>query len=172
MLASYAVVLRRSAVITTPAALVMIVLGAIFGGGKGLAGALLGAALVAVFFGISALVVSWVGKRRPKAVTAAAVAAYIVKVLAMLVIVARFSGTTAFNGKIFGLTAVGCILVWTGAQAVTTLRLKVLYVEPNVAKEADGTTVRGGHEGADEPGTPGSQPSVSRVPSAPPGGER
>jgi hypothetical protein len=49
----------------------------------------------------------------------------------LLFIVARFSGTTAFSGRLFGLTAIACILVWTGAQAVTSMRLKVPYVEPD-----------------------------------------
>jgi ATP synthase protein I len=131
MLASYAVVLRRSAVITAPAAAVMIVLSAILGGGKALTGAVLGAGLVAIFFGISALVVTYVGRVKPDAAMAAAVAAYAVKVLVLLFIVARYSGTTAFNGKVFGLTAIGCILVWSGAQAVISMRLKVPYVEPD-----------------------------------------
>jgi ATP synthase protein I len=170
MLASYAVVLRRSAVITAPVAFLMIVLGAIFGGGKGLVGALLGALLVAVFFGISAVVVSWVGRRRPAAVTGAAVAAYIVKVLAMLFIVARFSGTAVFNGKIFGLTAIACIVAWTGAQAVTSMRLKVLYVEPTATKPVPITALE--DQNQNEPATPSSRPGVSAVPSAPPGGER
>ena len=131
MLASYAVVLRRSALVTAPAALVMIMLSAIIAGGKGLIGGVLGAGVVAAFYGISALVVTWVGRTRPNAVTAAAFAAYLVKIVVLLVLVARYSGTTAFNGKAFGLTAIGCILVWSGAQAVISMRLKVPYVEPD-----------------------------------------
>jgi ATP synthase protein I len=131
MLASYAVVLRRSAVVTAPAAVVMIVLSAILAGGKGLLGGVLGAGLVAAFFGISALVVSWVGARRPNAMMAAALGTYVAKILVLLFLVARFGGTTAFNGRAFGLTAIGCILVWSGAQAVISMRLKVPYVEPD-----------------------------------------
>src|SRR6266700_854537 len=131
MLASYAVVLRRSAVVTAPAAAAMIVVAAILAGAKGLLGAVLGAALVAAFYGISALVVTWVGRTRPNAAMPAAFATYIVKILVLLILVARYGGTTAFNGKAFGLTAIGCILVWSGAQAVISMRLKIPYVEPN-----------------------------------------
>ena len=46
MLASYAVILRRSAVVTAPAALAIVVLSTIVCGAKGLAGSLLGVALV------------------------------------------------------------------------------------------------------------------------------
>ena len=49
MLASYAVILRRSALATAPAAAAMIVLSGIAGGGKGLIGALLGVGLVIVY---------------------------------------------------------------------------------------------------------------------------
>jgi ATP synthase protein I len=136
MLASYAVVLRRSAVITAPAAALMIVLSAVLGGSKGLVGALLGVGLVAAFFGASALVVSVIGKRRPGAATGAAVATYIVKVLLLLLFVAKFSNTTLFNGKIFGLAAIGCVLVWSAAQAVISSRLKVAYVEPEGPKRS------------------------------------
>lgn len=157
MLANYAVVLRRSAVVTAPAALAMIAVSAVIGGAKGLLGAVLGVALVAAFFGISALIVTRVGRTRPQAAMGAAVASYIVKVLLVLFFVARFSGTTAFNGKLFGLTAIACILVWSAAQAVISMRLKVLYVEPEASKlpgagpeadagpgaAGDGLTVRG-----------------------------
>lgn len=131
MLASYAVVLRRSAVVTAPAALVMIMISAILAGGKGLLGGVLGAGVVAAFYGISALVVIYVGRIRPNAAMAAAFATYIIKIVVLLILVAQYSGTTAFNGKAFGLTAIGCILIWSGAQAVISMRLKVPYVEPD-----------------------------------------
>jgi ATP synthase protein I len=131
MLASYAVVMRRSALITAPAALVMIVLSTIISGTQGLVGAVLGAALVAAFFGISALVISWAGRRSPQTAMVAAMVAYLVKILALLVLVAEFAGTTAFNGKLFGFTAIVCIVVWSAAQAITSMRLKVPYVEPD-----------------------------------------
>jgi ATP synthase protein I len=164
MLGSYAVVLRRSALITLPAALVMVALGAVFGGVKGLLGALLGAGLVAAFFGISALVVTWVGRRRPNAAMGAAAAAYVVKVLLLLFFVVRFSNTTAFNGKIFGFTAIGCILVWTAAQAVTSMRLKVPYVVPDTVRQP--RTVTG------TPDVGQAEPDALTVPDAEPGGER
>jgi ATP synthase protein I len=161
MLASYAVILRRSAVVTVPAALVMVALSAILAGVKGLAGGLLGAALVAVFFGISALVIMWVGRRRPNAAMGVAAVAYVLKIVVLLFFVARFESTTAFNGKSFGLTAIGCILVWSAAQAVTTMRLKVLYVEP---APADVTPAA-----PDAPRTDSDAPSARYVES---GGER
>lgn len=160
MQASYAVILRRSAVVTVPAALLMVVLSAILGGVKGLVGGLLGVALVAAFFGISAFVIMWVGRRRPNAAMGVAAIAYIVKIVVLLFFVAQFESTTAFNGKSFGLTAIGCIIVWSAAQAVTTMRLKVLYVEP---QPVDGTA------GTQAPRTDSDAPDARYVES---GGER
>ena len=131
MLASYAVVLRRSAVITAPAALAMIALSAALGGSKGLAGALLGVALVAAFFGISTVAVSRAARHSPRAMMITAITTYLVKIVALLFFVVRFSGTTAFNGKLFGLTAIVCVLAWTTAQVMVSARLKVPYVEPD-----------------------------------------
>ena len=130
-MASYAVILRRSAVATAVAALVMVVLSAMVGGGKGLMGALLGVGLVIVFFGISAIAMNWAARKSPQVTMVTAVSTYLVKILALLFIVARYSGTTAFNGKLFGFTVVVCVVVWTSAQALVSARLKVPYVEPD-----------------------------------------
>ena len=134
MLASYAVILRRSALATAPAAVAMIVLGGIVGGGKGLVGALLGVGLVAVFFGIDALALSWAAHRSPQVMRVTAITTYLVKILVLLFLVAKYSGTTAFNGKIFGFTVIVCVIVWTTSQAVVAARLKAPYVEPEPVK--------------------------------------
>jgi ATP synthase protein I len=131
MLGSFAVILRRSAVITAPVAILMIVLSAILGGGKGLLGAVLGVALVAAFFGISAFAVGQAARRGPRAMMMTALTTYVVKIVVLLILVSRYSNTTAFNGKLFGLTAIVCILVWTTVQAMVSARLKVPYVEPD-----------------------------------------
>ena len=130
-MASYAVILRRSAVVTAAAAVVMVVLSAIAGGGKGLVGALLGVGLVAVFFGISAAAMSWAARKSPQVTMVTAISTYLIKILALLFLVVRYSGTTAFNGKAFGFTVVVCVIVWTTAQALVSARLKVPYVAPD-----------------------------------------
>ncbi len=130
-MASYAVILRRSAMVTAIAALVMIVLGGALGGSKGLVGALIGVALVVAFFGISAVAMSWASRKSPQVTMVTAASTYLIKIIALLFLVARYSGTTAFNGKIFGITVVVCVVVWTSAQALVSARLKVPYVEPD-----------------------------------------
>jgi ATP synthase protein I len=128
-MASYAVILRRSALVTAIPALVMVVLGGALGGGKGLVGALLGVGLVIVFFGISAAAMSWASRKSPQVTMVTAASTYLIKILVLFFFVIRYSGTTAFNGKIFGITVVVCVVVWTSAQALVSARLKVPYVE-------------------------------------------
>jgi ATP synthase protein I len=130
-MAGYAVILRRSAMVTAVAALVMIVLSAILGGGKGLVGAALAVGLVIVFFGISAAAMIWASRKSPQVTMVTAVSTYLIKILVLLFLVVRFSGTTAFNGRLFGFTAVVCVVVYTSAQALVSARLKVPYVEPD-----------------------------------------
>jgi ATP synthase protein I len=131
MLASYGPIARRSAVITAGAALIMVVLSTVLGGAKGLLGSVLGVALVAVFFAISIIAVWRAAKISPRAMMVAALTSYVVKILVLLILVAKFSNTTAFNGRLFGLTAIVCVLVWSGAQVLWSMRLKVLYVDPD-----------------------------------------
>jgi ATP synthase protein I len=131
MLASYGPIARRSAVVAAGAAVIMIALSTAFGGSKGLLGSVLGAALVLVFFTISIAAVSRAEKVSPRAQMVTALTTFIVKILVLMVLVSRFSNTTVFNARLFGLTAIVCILVWSGAQVFWSMRLKVLYVEPD-----------------------------------------
>jgi|SRR5208282_1916701 len=131
MAANYARIARRSAAVAAVVAVIMAVLAAVLGGSKGLIGALLGVAMVAFFFGISVVAVGRAARVSPQAMMATAVATYLVKILLLLIFVGQFQDTTAFNPKAFGLTALGCILAYTGAQVIWSMRLKMLYVEPD-----------------------------------------
>jgi len=131
MLANYARILRRSAAVTAAVAVVMVALSTAIGGGKGALGALLGTAIVAAFFAISVLAVGRAAKVSPQAMMITAMATYIAKILLLLLFVARFSNSTAFNPRLFGLTAIVCILAWSASQVTWSLRLKIPYVEPD-----------------------------------------
>jgi len=131
MLANYARILRRSAAVTAAVAVVMVALSTAIGGGKGALGALLGVAIVAAFFAISVLAVGRAAKVSPQAMMITAMATYIAKILALLLFVARFSNSTAFNPRLFGLTAIVCILAWSASQVTWSLRLKIPYIEPD-----------------------------------------
>jgi ATP synthase protein I len=131
MVAQYARIARRSAVVAAIAAAVMAALFGALGGGKALAGALIAVVIVALFFGISVFTVSRAARISPQAMMATALGTFIIKFLLLLAFVGAFQNTTAFNPKAFGLTALGCILVYTGAQVVWSMRLKTFYVEPD-----------------------------------------
>lgn len=130
MMASYAKVVRRSAAPTAAIAALMIAISGIAGGAKGLIGALIGVGIVAVFFGISVFVVGRAAKISPPAMMVAALGSYLVKLIALGILVMALHRSTAFNGKLLGLTAIVCILAWSTAQIVASLKLKMLYVEP------------------------------------------
>jgi ATP synthase protein I len=130
MLANYAQIVRRSVLTTAAIGVVMIVISLGVGGTKGLLGAVLGASLVAIFFAISVFAVGRAAKRSPQAMMITALTTYIVKILLLLFFVVRFSDTTVFSSRLFGLTALACILAWTASQVLWSMRLKAPYVEP------------------------------------------
>jgi len=131
MLASYRIVVRRAAIPTALGALIMVIVGAVLVGTKGLVGALLGVATVALFLGISVAVVSWAARISQPAMMIAALATFLIKVVALAVVVSSLQGTTAFSTRTLGFTAIGCILLWSAAQVITAMKVKMLYVEPD-----------------------------------------
>jgi len=130
MLAKYAIIVRRAGALTALAAAIMVAVSAALVGVKGLIGALVGVAIVTVFFGLSVLVVGRAARVSPQAMMVAAMITYLVKIVALAVIVSSMNGTTTFSTRTVGFVAIGCILVWSATQVITTMKLKILYVEP------------------------------------------
>jgi len=124
MLAKYATIVRRAAALTAVAAAIMVAVSA------ALVGALIGVAIVTVFFGISVLVVGRAARVSPGAMMVAALVTYLVKIIALAIIVSNMNGATAFSTRTVGFVAIGCILVWSAAQVITAVKVKMLYVEP------------------------------------------
>ncbi len=131
MLAKYATIVRRAGALTAIAAAIMVAVSAALVGVKGLIGALVGVAIVTVFFGISVLVVGWAARKSPQAMMVAALVTYLVKIVALAIVVSTLHGMTAFSDRALGFTAIGCILVWSAAQVITAIKIKMLYVEPD-----------------------------------------
>jgi ATP synthase protein I len=131
MMAIYGQVVRRSAALTSAVAVVMVAGCAALGGVKGVIGALIGVAVVAVFFGISVTVVGRAARISPQVMMAAALASYVVKIIAFMIVLIALQKSTAFSDRMLGFTALACILAWGATQIVTTLKLKVLYVDPD-----------------------------------------
>ena len=130
MLAKYATIVRRAGALTAIAAAITVAVSAALVGTKGLIGALIGVAIVTVFFGISVLVVGRAARVSPQVMMVAAMITYLVKIVALAVVVSSLNGTTAFSTRALGFTAIVCILVWSATQVITTIKLKMLYVEP------------------------------------------
>ena len=143
MLAKYATVVRRAGALTAVAAAIMVAVSAALVGVKGLTGALIGVAIVPVFFGLSVLIVGRAARISPQAMMVAAMATYLVKIVALAIVVSALHGMTAFSDRALGFTAIGCILVWSAAQVVTAMKIKMLYVEPEQQPEQQ-TARRGG----------------------------
>jgi len=131
MLAKYAIIVRRAGALTAAAAAVMVAVSAALAGVRGLYGALIGVAIVTVFFGLSVLVVGRAARISPQAMMVAAMVTYLVKIVALAVVVSTLNKMSAFSDRALGLTALGCILVWCGTQAITAIKVKMLYVEPD-----------------------------------------
>ena len=130
MMAQYARVVRWSVALTSVVAAAAVVLSAALVGAKGAYGALIGVAVVAVFFGISILVVGRAAKVSPSVMMVAALGSYLVKVIAFMIVLSLLGRSTAFSGRSLGFTALACILTWSAAQVITMMRTKALYVTP------------------------------------------
>jgi ATP synthase protein I len=143
MLAKYAIIIRRAGALTAVAAAIMVAVSTALAGVKGLYGALIGVAIVTVFFGLSVLVVGRAARISPQAMMVAAMVTYVVKIVGLAFVVSALHGMTAFSDRALGLTALGCILVWSAAQVITAVRVKMLYVEPEPQPQQPATR-RGG----------------------------
>jgi ATP synthase protein I len=122
--------LRRSAVPTAVLGAACVAIGAIVAGGKGALGALLALVVVTVFFSISRYVVGRAAKVSPQSMMIAALGSYMVKILALALLLANFRDSTVFNGRVFGFCAIALVLCWSGTQVREMTRDKVLQVEP------------------------------------------
>ena len=146
--------LMRSAVPTAIAGAVALVVGWLVAGGRGALGALLAVVVVALFFTASVVIVGWVSRVKPAAMMAAAVGTFLAKILLLLGLIAALNGTTAFNTKVFGFTAIACVLVWTAGQ-VGSLARRMPYVEPVPGPQAE-------RETGSPPDDPGARTGAAR----------
>jgi ATP synthase protein I len=129
-MANYARVVRRSAALCSAVAVVMVAICAGIAGAKGLYGALVGIGIVAAFFGISIVAVGRAAKVGPMFMMAVAMASYIIKIIAFIIVVVLLHHVTVFNPRLLGLTAIVLILSWSASQVIIMMRTKELYVTP------------------------------------------
>ncbi|WP_113701051.1 hypothetical protein [Nonomuraea lactucae] len=107
-------------------------------GGKGALGAAIGVLLVAVFFSVSVVAVSYAAKVSPQVMAMAAMGSYLVKVVVIMVMLATFGDTTAWNSKAFAWSVVVCTIVWTGFEVRAFIKTKILYVDPEATVPGKG----------------------------------
>jgi len=131
MTTQYARVVRWSIALTSVVAAVAVVLCAVLGGSRGVYGALIGVGVVTAFFAISIIVVGRAAKINPMAMMVAALGTFLGKMIAFMIVLALLRHSTVFNGKMLGFTALACILAWSASQVVTSMKLNLLYVEPD-----------------------------------------
>lgn len=131
MLANYARIVRRSAVVTAIVAVIMLAICLAVGGAKGLIGGLIAVTIVALFFAISIVAVGRAARIGPHVMMATALGTYLFKILVLLILVGQLQNTSAFDPRLFGLTAIVCVLAYSGAQIAWSMRLKQPYVEPD-----------------------------------------
>jgi ATP synthase protein I len=131
MSTQYARVVRWSIALTGLVAAVAVVLSTVLVGAKGAYGSLIGVAVVAVFFGISILVVGKAAKISPMAMMVAALGSFVVKIVAFMIVLVAIGHSSALSGRSLGFTALACILAWSASQIGTSIKLKMLYVEPS-----------------------------------------
>ncbi|GAA2902650.1 hypothetical protein [Nonomuraea rubra] len=123
-------VLKSAAIPTALVGVVAVVVAFLTAAGKGALGAALGALLVGVFFSISVVAVSYAARVSPQMMAIAAMLSYLVKVVAIMIVLSVFGDTTAWNSKAFAWSVVVCTLVWTAFEVRAFIKTKMLYVDP------------------------------------------
>ncbi len=122
--------LRRAALATLVVGVVATIVGTVMQGGKGLIAGVLGTVLVLAFFSAGQAVLSNVLRNRPESALMVAMAIYLAKIGALLVLLLVLQDATFFAPRVFAATIVVCTLAWTFVEVWVFSRTKVLYVEP------------------------------------------
>lgn len=123
-------VLIRAGLGTAVAGVIVVIIAGVVSGGSAALGAILGTALVIVFFSVGQFALGSVLRNNPQMALTMAMTIYLVKIGVLLVILVLFADTTAFNTKSFALAILICTLVWTVIEVWIFGTTKVLYVEP------------------------------------------
>jgi ATP synthase protein I len=127
--------IRKAAIPTIVAAILGAVVGGIARGSAGAIGALIGGAIVVIFFTIGQVVLNTVIKKNPSMAMSVAMLMYLVKVAVLFALMLAFKHTSAFDTKVFASSILLCTLVWTAAEMWAFSTGKVLYVEPGSGPE-------------------------------------
>ena len=122
-------ILRGAAIPTGLVGVGAVLIGLLAAGAKGALAAALATVVVIAFFSISALAVSWAAKVSSQTMMLAALASYLVKILAVMVLVTTMDGVSVWNTKVFGWTVVGLALTWIAAEFRVALQRGRPYID-------------------------------------------
>lgn len=106
------------------------IIGTIVAGTEGLIAGVLGTIIVLAFFSVGQLVLGSVLKNNPQNAMMVAMALYLGKIGALLVLLLVLQDATFFAPKVFAAVIVVCTLAWTFTEVAIFSRTKVLYVDP------------------------------------------
>jgi ATP synthase protein I len=143
-------ILRGAAVLAAPVGVVATVVSALTAGAKGLIGALVALAVVAVFFGLGFAALMRITRDKPQVAMTAGLLVYTVQMLLIGVFIIVFQGTTLFNSRAFALSLLVTALAWVGGQVRHSLTSRMLYVDPVPSVPANGPAGTGKSEPTDE----------------------
>lgn len=100
-------------------------------GGGGILGVVIGSAIVGLFFTVSTVIIARVGAKNPKNVMKAALGAYLLKVIALGVVLVLIPRDGAVDTRwMAGSVAIG-VFVWLGAHMRYVWTTKIFYVDPS-----------------------------------------
>ncbi|ANW18081.1 hypothetical protein [Streptomyces clavuligerus] len=126
--------LLHTAVPTAVTGLAAAVISAVFAGGKGALGAVIGTVVVIGFMGVGMVVLQRTAKSLPHLFQAMGLMLYMAQLLLLFMLMALLKGTTAFDFKAFAFTLLAATIVWVAAQARVFMKAKIMYVEPESSK--------------------------------------
>ena len=122
--------IRKAAIPTAVAGVITTGISFALRGSSGAIGALIGSAIVLIFFTVGQVVLNQVIRKNPSMAMSVAMLLYLIKVAVLFGLLLAFKNTTAFDTKVFASSILVCTLVWTGAEMWAFSTGKVLYVEP------------------------------------------
>lgn len=122
-------IVRGAVLATALVAVVVVVVAGVLAGRTGVYGALFGSGLAIAFFAITIVVVSAAGRIADELMLPVALGTYLVKVIAIALLLILLHDTTAFSRTAFALATVIGACVFLVAELRIALRARTPYIE-------------------------------------------